>query len=265
MNAQHWIRYFQENRHAFDEPDWSSHVLADSPLADDPRLPLLIRSLATFQLGESGGGSRLLRFVERETRADSDYLSAMHLFVAEEQRHAELLAHVVRYLDGELLTHHWMNGIFRRARSLVNLEFNVQVLLTAELIAEAYYGFLHRYVDDPVIHRITGKILADEVRHIAFHSEFFRHRNRQRLPVAGGIWSLQFQAIFVTAEHAVWADHGKFLRSFGVDRRQFRATARNCCRRFLEAVMAPAPSRRHQDNHHRQPRIADLPLPGESA
>ena len=147
MNAQQWIRHFENNRRAFDEPDWSSEILANSPLADDPRLPLLIRSLATFQLGESGGGTRLLRFVERETGAGNDYLSAMELFVAEEQYHAELLAHVILYLDGELLSHHWMNGIFRRARSLVNLEFNVQVLLTAELIAEAYYGFLHRHVD----------------------------------------------------------------------------------------------------------------------
>ena len=264
MNAQQWIRHFENNRHAFNEPDWNSQVFANSPLAEDPRLPLLIRSFATFQLGESGGGTRLLRFVERESGADIDYLTAMKLFVAEEQYHAELLAHVLHYLDAELLSHHWMNGLFRKARSLVNLEFNVQVLLTAELIAEAYYGFLHRHVDDPVIHRITGKILADEVRHIAFHSEFFRSRNRQRLPAGGGLWSLQFQAIFVTAEHAVWAGHGKCLRCFGIDRRQFRATARNCCRRFLEAVMAPAPRRSHSD-HHQHPRIADLPLPGESA
>ena len=35
MNAQHWIHHFEKNRHAFDEPDWSSLVFANSPLADD--------------------------------------------------------------------------------------------------------------------------------------------------------------------------------------------------------------------------------------
>ncbi len=258
MNAQHWIRHFQTNRHAFVEPDWNGEMLSQSTLAKDPRRAPLIRSLATFQLGESGGGSRLLRFIARETGAGSDYETAMRLFVAEEQYHAELLGQVVNYLGGELLARHWMNGVFRKARSLVNLEFNVQVLLTAELIAEAYYGLLHHHVEDAVIHRVSGKILADEVRHIAFHGEFFRSRNRRRLPLSGGLWSLQFQAIFLATERAVWLDHGRCLRSFGVSREGFRGSARGSCRRFLEAVLAPTARRASAS-------IADLPSPGEKA
>ena len=257
MNARQWIDHFARNRNAFEEPDWSAEYVSSGPLAEDARLPLLIQSLATFQLGESGGGSRLLRFVERETGADSDYCTAMQMFVEEEQYHAELLARVVRYLGGELLQRHWMNSVFRGARSLVNLEFNVQVLLTAELIAEAYYGSLYRHVDDPIVRGVAGKILADEVRHIAFHRDFFRTRHRRRLPYAGALWSLQFQGIFLATERAVWSDHGKCLRAFAVSADHFRAEARGCCRRFLEAVLAPA--------SHRRGSIARLPDDAERA
>ena len=252
MNIQRWINHFTENRHAFEEPDWNYLGSNGGVLSDDPRRTLLIRSLATFQLGESGGGSRLLRFVKRETGDDGDYEKAMRLFIAEEQYHAELLAHLVAYLGGELLQKHWMNRVFRGVRSMVNLQFNVQVLLTAELIAEAYYGLLHRHVDDAAIHKVTGKILADEVRHIAFHCEFFRSQNRHRLPLASGLWSLQFQTLFVATERAVWADHGRCLRAFGVERHHFSDLARSCCRRFLEAALTPR--RNFCDND-----IVDLP------
>ena len=251
MNVKQWIEHFTRNRNAFSEPDWWQLGQDGGSLQDDPRRKLLVRSLATFQLGESGGGSRLLRFVRRETGEGSEYDSAMRLFIAEEQYHAELLAHLVRYLGGELLEKHWMNAVFRSARNLFHLDFNVQVLLTAELIAEAYYGFLHRHVNDDPIRKVCGKILADEVRHIAFHSEFFRQRNRNKLPASAALWSIQFQAIFIATERAVWIDHGRCLLSFGVSRQKFSETARNCCRRFLESVLLP-PSR------HTSP-FADLP------
>lgn len=239
MNVKRWITHFTDNRCAFREPDWKALGSHGGTLRDDPRRALLIRSLATFQLGESGGGTRLLRFVKRETGNSSDYEKAVRLFVAEEQYHAELLAYLVHYLDGKLLEKHWLNRVFRGVRSMVNLQFNVQVLLTAELIAEAYYGLLYRRIDDPTIHRVSGKILADEVHHIAFHCDFFRTRNRTQLPVVSNLWSLQFQAVFLATERAVWAGHGRCLSAFGINRREFSVAARACCRRFLERVLTP--------------------------
>lgn len=84
-------------------------------------------------------------------------------------------------------------------------------------------------------------IPADEVRHMAFPSEFFRQRNRRKL-AAAALWSIQFRAMFVATERAVWIDHGRCLLAFGVSRRKFSETSRNCCRRFLESVLLP-PSR----------------------
>ncbi len=233
MNAKKWIRHFEENRHAWTEPDW----MAESPIASQDRTKLLVASLATFQLGESGGGTRLKRFVKQSCEDDPEYQRAVDLFIAEEQYHAEILAKAVRYYGGELKEKHWMNSIFRKVRAVLGLEFNLQILLTAELIAEAYYGLLAKHVPDPVVHSMCRKITRDEVKHIQFHEEFFRLNQRRWLPVSSVIWSLQFQMIFLVAELAVWMDHGKCLSSFGVSRATFCGRAQSVCRRFLGRVV----------------------------
>jgi len=239
MNAAHWIERFEQNRNhsRWDEPMWGQ---LRCELNDAARL-LLIESLATFQLGESGGGTRLRRFVETHVSTrnnSSNYLKAIDLFIAEEQRHAKLLARAVHYLGGELKTKHWINSIFRGVRSRVNAEFNIQVLLIAELIAEAYYGLLYQNVPDHPIRSLCGEILRDEIQHVAFHRDFFREVHGGRLPITTAIWALQFQAIFAATEVVVWADHGKCLHEFGVTRREFQGKARGCCRRFLLSLQS---------------------------
>lgn len=238
MNIAHWIATFERNRDltSWEEPNWDE---GPPPLNDEVR-KLLAESLATFQLGESGGGTRLRRFVAEQTNRGNEsgnsYLTAIDLFIAEEQRHAALLADAVRYLGGDLKTKHWINSIFRKVRSLVNMEFNIQVLLIAELIAEAYYGLIYQHITDPSIRSLCGKILRDEVQHIAFHRDFFREIHATRLPVASALWDLQFQVLFAATEIVVWADHGKCLRALGITRSEYTKKARGCCRRFLYAI-----------------------------
>jgi len=234
MNAKSWVDWFEQNRANYVEPDWTSACRLT-----ETRRQRLIESLAIFQLGESGGGTRLRRFVLRETAAEpiaGDYSRAVDLFIAEENRHAELLGKCLDYLGGERRHKQWSNSLFRGVRSLVNLEFNIQVLLTAELIAEAYYGFLHRMAGDPVLESVCGKILRDEVKHIGFHAAFYRHRQARWLPVHSLAWALQFQAIFRVVQEVVWKDHGPCLRELGVSRAAFFQRSNACCRGFLRRV-----------------------------
>lgn len=233
-----WVNHFESNRIGRKEPDWDR--LGECGL-DPERRHLLARSLAMFQLGESGGGTRLRKFVRRvlETERgliDPGYERAIELFVAEEQEHARLLERLLIYLGGRLRRRHWTNGVFRRVRTLLGLEFNLQVLLTAELIAEAYYGLLFQRAEDPVVRAVCGRLLRDEVGHIGFHQTFFAWRHRGRLPADTAIWSLQFQVLYLVAEALVWWGHGRCLRAFGIDRRRFAGRARAVCRRFLSGV-----------------------------
>ncbi len=174
MNTHIWTQYFIKNRNRFTEPDMP---LNSSGLPDSVRLPL-VRSLAIFQLGESGGGTRLMHYVRRVVNSEqlAGYEHSVGLFIEEEQYHSRLLARLVNYLGAECLTKQWTNSIFRWLRNHFGVEFNIQVLLIAELIAEAYFGSLYRKSCDKALRTCCHKILSDEMRHIAFHAEFLRER-----------------------------------------------------------------------------------------
>ena len=63
--------------------------------------PSLARSLAIFQLGESGGGTIVKQALHNNLQGvDEYYAAAVALFVEEEHRHANILAMCVRLLNG---------------------------------------------------------------------------------------------------------------------------------------------------------------------
>jgi len=234
MNAYRWIQYFttRSTRPSGSTLDWT----LPAPDAAREDIILLARSLAIFQLGESGGGSRLLAYARRFASRDGRYAGyekAVQLFVFEEQAHAELLKKIVMRLGGTLLRKQWTNTVFRSVRSLVNLEFNIQVLLSAELIARAYYGLLSRHAPDPVIRGACLDITRDEAGHIAFHTDFFRDRLGAWPAWRARLWRWQFRLLFAATRRVVWMDHGKALRACGITKEMFLSKSRRACQAFL--------------------------------
>lgn len=230
MNTQHWINHFEANtrlNHELHLPETPCTLLEDHRQA-------IARSLAIFQLGESGGGTRLRRYTRSIATLENlrGYQRAVDLFVAEEQSHAALLARTVTHLRGTLLQKQWTNSVFRWMRDLVNLEFNIQVLLTAELIAEVYFGLLALRCSDPVVQTVAKKLLRDEMGHLAFQRDFLFERLKTLTPAAQRVWRWQFQFVHaVTALVVAW-DHRECLRSLNVTPADFRARARRCWQNF---------------------------------
>jgi hypothetical protein len=220
MNTQTWISHFEVNTRLNDTMQFT-----DDPctLPENVRLPVAA-SLATFQLGESGSGSRLRRYAREVAPLENfrGYQRAIDLFIVEEQSHSQLLARVVQRLGGTLLEKQWTNSVFRRLRFLVNLEFAIQVLLTAELIAEVYYGTLYLRCPDPAVHQMTQKILRDEMKHLAFQREFLSERVATFSGIGRWLWSLQFQTIHLITTTVVAWDHRHALRALGVKPADFR-------------------------------------------
>ncbi len=230
MNTQHWIQHFETNTRLNHEMR-----LREVPcvLPEETRAPLA-QSLAIFQLGESGGGTRLRRYTRSIATLEQlrGYQRAVDLFVAEEQSHAALLARTVTHLRGPLLQKQWTNSIFRWLRDLVNLEFNIQVLLTAELIAEVYFGLLALRCPDPVVQTVAKKLLRDEMGHLAFQRDFLFERLKTLTPAAQRLWRWQFQLIHLATAAVVAWDHRACLRSIGVSPADFRARAARCWQSF---------------------------------
>ncbi len=237
MNAYEWIQYYEKHsqRHAGETYDWSS-------LAPDrarPDISALAGSLAIFQLGESGGGTRLRRYAEALSTADAafaGYSRAVELFIREENAHAELLKQMVHRLGGKLLEKQWSNSVFRFVRSALGLEFNVQILLSAELIARGYYGLLARHAPDGVIRDACLRITRDEVGHIAFHVDFFRGRLAAWPGWRAALWRAQFRVLFESAGLVVWWDHGLALRRCGISRQMFQEKTNRACQAFLGSL-----------------------------
>jgi hypothetical protein len=231
MNSSSWLRYFEENSRTFIAPDWS----APCPLAMELRARLA-RSLSHFQRGESGGGQHLFRKAAAELPDDVSYRHALEFFVAEEAEHARLLQCLVTRFGGRLIKHHWTHLLFRGARRALGLNFEIQVLLIAELVGTAYYRLLGRRARDPILDQVCARILADEAQHVAFHLARLRDIQAGLLPAERAAWSLQFQILFSAALSVAWIDHRDALVAIGARRSEFLNAARAECIGFLDAL-----------------------------
>lgn len=180
----------------------------------------LRRSLAVFQLGESGDGTHLLEEAGLSQAGDA-YIGALKHFVAEEQEHARMLAVVLDALDGPLLSRHWSDRLFvlaRRARSLVT---EVLVLLVAEVVALTYYSTLRDGLPSGELRDVFARIHDDELLHVDFHCGTLpRHLDRfERRTLS--VVRIGWKALVAGAAVGVAISHGAALKAMGTSRRQF--------------------------------------------
>lgn len=224
-----WLRHFRANRLNRAEPAWD----APCTLPSDLRRSLAV-SLSHFQLGETGSGSFLFR--EAASKCDADDLEALEFFIKEEGEHARLLAHCVERLGGRLVKRHWTHRLFKLVRQAGGFHFEIQALLTGEIVGTAYYQLIDEGVMDPPLHAAIGLMLHDEAGHIAFHLDRLKLRWREWLPLERAAWELQFQIIVLSALRAAWLDHGRVLRALGFTWDDFRQRARRTTIGFLDGL-----------------------------
>ena len=229
-----WLDYFERNRLNRPTFDWDRPTPFLPPVAGP-----LARSLAHFQLGESGDGTTLLAQARRAWPDDPDYLEALRLFVAEEQEHARLLEHLVARLGGTLVTGHWTDRCFRRVRHALGAGFDIQVLLTAEIIGTAYYRLL-RSTGDTLLRQVCEQIIRDEEAHLRFHADRIVTAQLGWPASRRALWTAGFRCVFAATVAAAWVDHRPALRAVGIDRRLFTAEAADEAGRWLRRRQAGA-------------------------
>lgn len=235
MNSKSWRHYYELNRLNRPEPEWK----APCALPDALQHQLAI-SLSHFQLGETGGGTFLLREASKES--DADDLAALSLFVQEEKEHARLLACMVQRLGGKLIHRHWTHRLFKSVRRAGGFRFEIQMLLTAEIVGTAYYELLRDKINDSPLHAALDLMLHDENGHVAFHLDRLRVRWRTFLPLERTLWSMQFQLLVLSALRVAWLDHGPCLRALGYVWKDFAQRARQVAIHFLDRLDEPAAS-----------------------
>lgn len=208
-NWRGWREFFAA-RSARAEP----RILADDPqLASIPKS--VARSLAIFQLGESGGGTVIEQArASRIDGVDEHYAEAMALFVAEEHRHAELLACCVRALRGKLIRKNWTARLFVFGRRLIGLRLKVMVLLAAEVVGICYYHLLSSGLPDGGLKKLLAEIVADEKSHLQFHCCFLRNQVQSQLDRL--VFVVTWRLLMFAAAVVVLIDHRHALRDLGI-------------------------------------------------
>ena len=213
-----WLDYFKRNAAALRPIPWHAGVeLSASERA------AVAKSIATFQLGETGGGRHLTAAAARYAafEGDDDYLLAVKLFIAEEQRHGRELGRWLDLAGIARIERHWSNGAFRRLRQLAGLELMISFLLTAEVMAKVYYAALRKATRSVVLQAICEQILKDEVAHIRFQSQRLAMLRSRRSRLALSLTRGAQRILFAATALIVWQTHRRALREGGLQFRDF--------------------------------------------
>jgi hypothetical protein len=220
-----WVSYFENNRAARRPIEWSRGINIDPAVRG-----AFARSLQRFQIGESGEGLHMKRCAA--ATGDAEYARAVHLFIAEEQAHAEMMAGILDRIGAPLIRRHWTDLGFVAVRRLMGLNLEVMVMLCAEIIGKNYFQALYVGIDDAVVRSVFSQIVRDEDGHVAFQCDRLR-RSFEGLPgfvmtVLRGIWWALYQAAFLIVIY----DHRHVLRALSISPGEFM---RDCDRTFDEA------------------------------
>jgi hypothetical protein len=173
------------------------------------------KSLAIFQLGESGGGSVIEQARQSNIKGiDHDYADAMELFVNEEHRHAEILAICVRNLGGTLIRSNWTAKLFVFARRLIGLRLKVMVLLAAEIVGICYYHLLATRLPQSRLKSLLAQLVNDERAHLHFHCTFLRLQSSNFWRKM--VFRLTWRVVMLAAAVVVLIDHRHAIRDLNL-------------------------------------------------
>lgn len=229
-----WLARFAARRDRPLEAPWTT------PVVPAPAQPALARSIARFELGESGAGEEIQ---VRAARLGGTYAGAIGLFTAEEAQHAAWLGRLRGRFGGAPCRRHWTQTAFVALRRSLGLRTEVLVLLAAEVAALGYYRALAEADEDPALTAVCARILDDERVHVAFHVDMLG----RELPARSRSAVLAAWCRFVAATAWVVAwDHRHVLVAAGIPRRAFvrevRAAAARCADEMaVEVALSPAP------------------------
>jgi hypothetical protein len=247
-----WLRYFEQNRQSLLEIPWH----AGPELTVQERLGLG-RSIQEFQRGESSEGRHFLRYAEQYAAktGDRDYVSALRLFIAEEQRHARDLGRFLTINGIPLVESTLPDRVFRILRHFLGtLEMSIAVLITAEIIAEVYYTALRGATDSIILERLCDQILRDEASHVAFQAEQLAKLRARRGQLLYRLTVTAQRMLFLGTCLVVWVFHRRAFEAGGQNFSRFwhsawfhferafafSAAARDVCRTSLSAKMREA-------------------------
>lgn len=208
-----WVAYFQENAANLRTIPWDRGAEATPE-----ELAAIVPSLRAWQLGETSDGAHLISLAERyaAAQADPDFVAAIRLFIAEEQRHGETLGLFLDLAGVERAKADFGDSLFRVARAMLSrMEVWATVVVMVETHAMLYYNAIRRATGSTVLRTICEQILADEVPHLRFQCERLAILHRRRSAWRRAVTMMGHRVLFLTMTLAIWLGHRHALRAGG--------------------------------------------------
>jgi len=224
LSSCDWIAYFYENAQTAAR---EVKPPATPDLPDDVR-QVIAASLPAWQLGETSDG-RHLRAAARQyadKQNDPAFLSAVELFIREEQRHGAALGEWLDRVGIPRKSRDVGDSLFRFCRyALPNHAVWASVVVMVESMAEIYYGAVRPLTSCPRLQAECERILGDEVRHIQFQCEHLAAARRRVPRFWRRVLSAGEAAFYGVVCLAVWVAHGRLLRQAGLKAGDFARAA----------------------------------------
>ena len=174
---------------------------------------LIGQSIATFQLGESSQGAHLREAVRQHCGAQDEHacIEIFDLLIAEEQRHASLLAAFMHDHEIARRERAVTDQAFRALRRLGGLEARLRILVTAQIIGIVYYRALEGVTDCRRLQILCRTIAADGLAHVAFQSQLLLQKRGGKPGIARVLTSAWEQCVLSVAALVVFATHRRVL------------------------------------------------------
>ena len=219
-----WVEHFTRS---LARPDI---VAGDAPIyLPEIERDAIASSVQEFQLGESSEGRHLISAAHRyaEISGDFDYVAALRLFIAEENRHARELGRFLDLAGMPRVSASWPDTVFRFLRRRAGLELSIVVLVTAEIIAKVYYAALRDATGAHPLRRLCEQILRDEDHHVRFQAQRIALLRARRCRVSIRLRVALHRVLLAGTCLVVWRRHGRAIAAGGMRFRPFwRATWR---------------------------------------
>jgi hypothetical protein len=232
-----WRRYFEHNAQELLEIPWQCG--AELSPAEKTAID---KSLCEFQAGESSEGGHLIRYAQAyaDKTGDQEYVSAIKLLIAEEQRHARDLGRFLTLNNIPLVHTTLTDQVFRKLRNLLGgLEISVAVLITAEIIAKVYYAVLREATQSQILRRLCDQILCDELRHVQFQADQLSKLRKNRRWLGSTLTGGLQRTLFLGTVLVVWLFHRAAIKRGGMS---LIGWWRCCWREFNEAFALLTPT-----------------------
>ena len=209
-HSEKWTKHFEANRNHMEHVPWQS----DYKLSEFERTSIE-KSIAVFQLGENAEGNGFKRSGKAyaQKTGDYEYLSALDLFIKEEQSHSASLGRFMEQQNIRLIKKEWTDSTFRFVRRLAGLNICITVLITAEIIAAVYYRALGQATRSPVLRAICGQILIDEAHHLKFQAATLAKERSSWHPVKRWFFRQLHRGFLLGTIVVVWKEHRQVYRA----------------------------------------------------